>query len=155
MIMDTNRSILRVGLVGLVSIVVVGCVADGSGSPTIEDVVASKTVESGVPEGARAISGGVYAVPVAVDEDGCEQFSQWSATGVTQQVIVYHDGKGGFTATKSDDYSCNAEMVQTGEDIRGCAIYQAEQPDGSATEVVYYRSAGGFTANPDRAVCEG
>lgn len=139
---------------GLATVALAGCVAD-DGRPTVADVVAAKSEEGIMPVGAMPISDDVYAVPIAVDDNGCEQFSQWSAEGVTQPVILYRDGSGGFAATKSADYSCNAEIVDAGSDDRGCPVFRTEQPDGKVSDVVYYRAQSGYTANPERAVCQG
>lgn len=152
--MDRRLSLTALGLFGLASVAIAGCVA-GEGRPTVGDVVAAKARDGGMPKGAISMSDGVYAVPMAVDGDGCEQFSQWSAEGVAQPVILYRDGSGSFAATKSADYSCNAEMVDAGSDDQGCPVFRTEQPDGKVSDVVYYRSQNGYTVNPDRAVCEG
>lgn len=118
------------------------------------DVLAERAGDGSIPKGAIALADGVYAVPIAVDAAGCELFSEWSTSGVARQIIYFHDGEGGFTASKSATQSCNATMAKTGVDQRGCAIYRAEQPDGQITDVDYYRSENGYTANPDTAICE-
>jgi len=145
------------GIVGMMAPFLIGCIPGEAGSETVslEDVVSNSPVNAGIPQGAMPVSDGIFAVPIAVDADGCEQFSQWSESGVTQPVILYRDGDGGFTAVKSDAASCNADMVETNENDQGCPTYRAEQPDGKITDVVYYPSNSGFTANPDRAVCDG
>ena len=149
--MDVKRSFAWAGLVGLAAVGLVGCVTDGA----VDGRVASHSNDGDVPDGAIWMAKGIYAVPVAVDGDGCEQFSQWAASGATQPVVLYRDGEGGFSALKSEEASCNAEMVSAGADGSGCPVFRAEQPDGKVTEVIYYRSESGYTANPERAVCEG
>ncbi len=149
--MNMKRFFGWAGLCGLVAVVLVGCVADGA----LDGQVASRSDDIDVPDGAIWMSKGVYAVPVAIDDEGCEQFSQWAKSGATQPVVLYRDGTGGFTALKSAESSCNAEMVNAGADESGCPVFRAEQPDGNVTDVIYYRSGNGFTANPERAVCEG
>ena len=149
-----------IGIIGAMIPVLAGCLpVDAGGQPKtaaeeIEDQV--DQAGEGIPTGAIMVSDGVYAVPVGVDADGCEQFSQWSTLGATQPVIIFRDGNGGFSPIKSDDYSCNAEMVDMGLDADGCGMFRAEQPDGTVTDIVYYRADnGGFTANPNNALCEG
>ena len=155
--MRMKCSLTWIGLSSIAAVTLTGCLADGSESarPTIEDLVASKATDGDVPDGAVQMSKGVYAVPVAIDDDGCEQFSQWAQSGVTQSVVLYRDGDGGFSALKSDKASCNAEMVSAGTDDRGCPVFRAEQPDGNVTDVIYYRSQSGYTVSADRAICEG
>jgi hypothetical protein len=146
-----------ISLLGMTAAGLAGCVLDGrdTGRPTIEDVAAAQPSDGDVPDGAIWMSKGLYAVPVAVNDDGCEQFSQWAASGITQAVILYRDGKGGFSALKSEEASCNVEMINVGVDDSGCPVFRAEQPDGKVTGVVYYRSESGFTVSPERAICEG
>ncbi|MGI9498975.1 MAG: hypothetical protein ACR2P3_02985, partial [Geminicoccaceae bacterium] len=72
-----------------------------------------------------------------------------------RQVIYFRDGKGGFTTAKSAAHFCNTVMVEAGVDDRGCAVYHAEQPDGEVTDVDYYRTDNGFTAQRDNAICDG
>lgn len=149
--MDMKRSFLRIVVVGVSAAALVGCVADGA----LDDQVTSRSDEGEVPDGAIWMAQGIYAVPVAVDDEGCEQFSQWTKSGATQPVVLYRDEKGGFSALKSDKASCNAEMISAGADNSGCPTFRAEQPDGKLTDVIYYRSESGFTVNYERAVCEG
>jgi len=155
--MPMKCSFRWIGLSGFAAVALTGCLADGSepARPTIEDVVVSRSTDADVPDGAIQMSKGVYAVPVAIDDEGCEQFSQWAESGVTQSVVLYRDGAGGFSALKSDQVSCNAEMVSAGADDRGCPVFRAEQPDGNVTDVIYYRSESGYTVNTERAICEG
>ena len=150
----------RLGLAGAAGLLAVlaGCVPvePVAEAKSARDVLEERAAKSGdgIPRGAIALADGIYAVPVAVDAAGCEQFSEWSTSGVARQIIYFHDGEGGFTATKSATQSCNAVMMKAGVDRQGCAIYRAEQPGGQITDVDYYRSANGYTANPDTAICE-
>ena len=140
------RNLAAMTMIGVMTPFLAGClpVDAGGGQPG-----------AAMPKGAILVSEGVYAVPIAVSAEGCEQFSQWSALGATQPVILYHDGVGGFTATKSDRFSCNADMVNVGRDSLGCPTFRAEQPNGKVTDVLYYPSGSSFTANPARATCNG
>jgi hypothetical protein len=121
----------------------------------LEDAVPGSTTGPGMPEVAFMIEEGLYAVPLAVDKDGCEQFTTWSETGVKSlaQPIYFHDGEGAFSPIKVDDASCNASMVKTGVDEDGCPTFRAEQPDGSSSEVVYYPSHHGYTIRKERSNC--
>ena len=154
-----NRAFTSMAAAGLMIPLLAGCLPVDAGGPAgtgAEDVKTSSNQEAaGAPQGAISMSNGVYAVPIAVDAYGCEQFSQWSSYGATQLIILYHDGEGGFTGTKSDRYSCNAEMINVGRDGSGCSTFHAEQPDGKVTDILYYRSGSSFTANPERATCNG
>jgi|GEM_PF-6344093 len=109
------------------------------------------------PKGAVLIKDGLYAVPLAVDKDGCEHFRTWSETGPIPlgQPIYYHDGNGSFSSTRLDDASCSAKMVETAPDPEGCPTFRAEQPDGSTSDVQYFQSASGYTTTKERSVCEG
>lgn len=107
------------------------------------------------PEVAFLIEGDLYAVPLAVDENGCEQFTTWSETGVKSlaQPIYFLDGLGSFSPTKLEDLSCNARMVKTGVDGSGCPTFHAMQPDGTSSEVSYYPAGNGYTVNRERSTC--
>lgn len=155
--MMEKRALLAVAFAGSLMAVASGCVPTDAddGDASIEDLLAADTSAGGVPEGAMPISDATYAVPVAVDADGCEQFSEWSTAGVARQIIYFHDGSGGFAAAKSAEYSCNADMVEIGADDRGCTLYRAEQPDGSVTDVAYYRVGDGYSVSPDKSDCAG
>lgn len=154
-IMTGTRTLLSMGVVASVLSLNLGCApSDAGGGEGLSDILAVEPVE-GVPQGAVPMSGDAYAVPVSVDSDGCEQFSGWSAGGVVQQVIYYRDGAGGFSAIRSAEHSCNADMVAIGEDERGCAMFRAEQPDGTAADVAYYRSGNGYVTRSDAADCAG
>lgn len=155
--MMTTGSLVGAALVGSLMSVLVGCVpAEQDTDAGLDaDLLAATSGDGEVPKGAIQLSETSYAVPVSVDGDGCEQFSEWSTAGAARQIVYFHDGNGGFTATKSVEHACNADMVAVGEDDRGCTLYRAEQPDGSATDIDYYPSGGGFTWNPDTADCAG
>ena len=115
----------------------------------------SGAAEPGKPDHAFLIEDGLYAVPLAVDGEGCEEFTTWSGSAVQtlQQPIYYHDGKGAFSTTKDKDVACNATMVKTGIDVDECPTYRAEQPDGFTSGVIYYPSGQGFTARKERSTC--
>lgn len=119
----------------------------------LEDATTGTT--AGKPTGAILIDDDLYAVPIAVDRDGCEQFKAWSETGAVPlgQPIYYHDGNGSFSSTRSEEASCNATMVEIGPDTEGCPTFRAEQPGGTATEARYFQSAGGYTTVKERSVC--
>ena len=121
----------------------------------LEDAVPGSTTGSRRPEIAFMIEEGLYAVPLAVDKDGCEQFTTWSETGVKSlaQPIYFHDGEGSFSPIKVEGASCNASMVKTAPDQDGCPTFRAEQPDGSSSEVVYYASQHGYTIKKERSNC--
>ena len=156
--MIEKRALSAVAFAGSLMAIVTGCVQPGDADEneaSIQEMLASDPSAGGIPEGAIPISDTIYAVPVAVDADGCEQFSEWSTEGVARQLIQFHDGQGGFTAIKSAEHSCNAVMVEAGEDDRGCMMYRAEQPDGSATDVAYYPAGSGFSTNPNKSDCAG
>jgi hypothetical protein len=108
------------------------------------------------PDVAFMIEEGLYAVPLAVDEDGCEQFTTWSDSGARRltQPTYFHDGEGSFSPEKAEAFSCNAEMIRNGPDETGCPTFLAEQPDGSSSEAIYYRGESGFTARRERAICD-
>lgn len=97
----------------------------------------------------------LYAVPIAVDASGCEQFTTWSESGTQSlaQAIYFHDGQGSFSPIKSYEASCNATMVETGSDSTGCRTFRAKQPEGPSSEVIYYRSRNGYTVKRERSVC--
>lgn len=152
-IMIGTRTLPAMGVVGLVMSLLVGCAPSNvGGDESLSDVLAAESSE-GPPRGAVLMADDVYAVPVSIDADGCEQFAGWSAGGVVRQIIYFRDGAGGFTAIKSAEHSCNASMVAIAEDDRGCPMFRAEQPDGTAADVAYYRSGTGYVTNPDNADC--
>lgn len=107
------------------------------------------------PEVAFLIEGDLYAVPLAVDENGCEQYTTWSETGVKSlaQPIYFPDGLGSFSPKKLEGLSCNARMVETGVDSGGCPTFHAMQPDGTSSEVNYYPAGNGYTVNRERSTC--
>lgn len=107
------------------------------------------------PEVAFLIEEGLYAVPLAVDENGCEQFTTWSETGVKSlaQPIYFLDGLGSFSPEKLEDLSCNARMVETGVDNSGCPTFHAMQPDGTSSEMNYYPAGNGYTVSRERSTC--
>lgn len=118
---------------------------------------AASASEAGVlkkPDVRFLIKDDLYAVPIAVDADGCEQFTTWSESGAKSlaQPIYFLDGEGAFSPTKTEA-SCNANMIETGTDDTGCRTFQAEQPDGTSSEVTYYRSRNGYTVKRDRSTC--
>lgn len=150
--------VIRGGAAAMAALLLGACVPTESheqaGTDSLAEEVARHQPAAGMPEGALAIGDHLYAVPVAVDQDGCEQFREWSELGVERQVIYYRDGKGSFSAIKSEDGSCNAEMVESGADADGCPTFRAEQPDGTATDVIYYQSvAGGYAVNKAQSAC--
>ena len=154
--MSALRGLLAIGFMVSLSLFVAGCVpseADGDTTSARETIIQKSESGGRIPDGAVPLSDNIYAVPVAVDSEGCELFAEWTAGGVVRQVIYFRDGEGEFSAVKSDEHACNAVMVDVGGDERGCTIYRAEQPDGSASDVAYYRSATGYTVNPDNADC--
>ena len=151
--MTGTRTLLALGVAGSLMSLLVGCApSDAGGDEGAIEILATEPAV-GAPKGAVPMAGDVYAVPVSIDSDGCEQFSAWSAGGVVPQVVHYRDGAGGFSAIKSAEHSCNADMVSIGEDERGCAMFRAEQPDGTAVDVAYYRSGNGYVTNADNADC--
>lgn len=107
------------------------------------------------PETAIPVRDDLYAVPLAVDREGCEQFTTWSTTGIKHlaQPIQYHDGEGSFSPVKMAGISCNATMVRAGKDRDGCPTFRAEQPDGTSSEVTYYAFHNGYTARKGRSKC--
>lgn len=155
--MNSRPKLIALGSVIVVMSTLSACMPTEADSEakSARDVLAARTSESGMPKGAIALSEGLYAVPVAVDDEGCEQFSEWSSSGVTRQIVYFRDGEGGFTAVKSAAHACNAEMKEAGVDERGCTIYQAAQPDGEVTDVAYYRTERGYVVNPAAALCDG
>lgn len=54
-----------------------------------------------IPAGAVEVGEDVYMVPAGTDPQGCETFTMWSPTKPVIMVIHYRDGKGGFTADRS------------------------------------------------------
>ncbi|MGI9510525.1 MAG: hypothetical protein ACR2QJ_14390 [Geminicoccaceae bacterium] len=151
--MTGTRSLVIPGVAGALMVLLVGCVPGDVGDDAASSDIKAAEAASDLPKGAMPMSGGVYAVPIGVDTEGCEQFSAWSAEGVVQQIIHYHDGQGGFTPIKSIEHSCQAAMVEIGKDEKGCSIYRAEQPNGAATETVYYRGESGYSIRPEHADC--
>jgi hypothetical protein len=158
-----NVACARGGIVALAALLLAACVpptpADQAGRATGRPYEgapgdAARTIPER-PDVAFLIEDGLYAVPLAVDANGCEQFTTWSESGVRSlnQPIYFLDGEGSFTPTKLDDVSCNAEMVKTGTDKTGCPTFEAEQPDGTSSKVTYYPAANGYTVRRDRSSC--
>lgn len=121
----------------------------------LEDAAPGSTRRFEKPEAAFLIKDDLYAVPLAVDKEGCEQLTTWSESGIKNlaQPIYFHDGEGSFSPTKVDGASCNATMVETGVDDDGCPTFRAEQPDGTSSEVTYYASHNGYTVKKERSNC--
>lgn len=120
----------------------------------LEEAAGSEIPPSEKPDVAFLIEDDLYAVPLAVDADGCEQFTTWSKSGAKSltQPIYFLDGQGSFSPTKLEE-SCNAEMVQTGTDDTGCPTFLATQPDGTSSEVIYYPAQNGYTVRKERSTC--
>ncbi len=157
MLMNGRRPSFALGIAGCLALFVAGCVPSDASDETqsMRDAVkAASDGDGGMPAGAIPMSDGVYAVPVAVDAEGCETFTEWSSLGVARQAVYFRDGDGGFTTTRSER-ACSANMVEIGEDTRGCKTFRARQPNGEETDIVYYRAESGYTADPESAVCEG
>ncbi len=106
------------------------------------------------PEARFLIKDGLYAVPIAVDGDGCEQYTTWSEFGARSltQPIYFLDDQGSFSPTKTDA-SCKAKMIKTGVDETGCPTFRTEQPDGTSSDVTYYPASNGHTVRRERAAC--
>ncbi len=123
---------------------------------TPEGALPGRLPGSGKPDIAFVIKEDLYAVPLAVDNDGCEQFTTWSESGVRSlaQPIYFHDGEGSFSPTKVEGASCNASMIQTSADGEGCPTFRAEQPDGTSSEAVYYPARNGYTIKKERSDCK-
>ncbi len=118
-------------------------------------VAKDKALSAEQPTPRFLIEGDLYAVPMAVDFEGCEQYTTWSASGTPPltQPIYFLNGQGSFSQGKTDG-SCRATMVKTGADETGCPTFAAEQPDGSSSEVTYYPAASGYTVKRERASCD-
>ena len=145
------RMFVGKGGAALAALLLCSCVP-ATTKPQPQDKVETSPLKR--PEVRFLIEGDLYAVPIAVDEDGCEQFTTWSESGARSltQPIYFLDGEGSFSLSKTEA-SCNASMVETGVDDTGCRTFQAEQPDGTSSEVTYYRSRNGYSVKRDRAAC--
>jgi len=121
----------------------------------LEDTIPGSSTGLGKPDIAFFIEDDLYAVPLAVDREGCEQFTTWSESGVKSlaQPIYFHDGEGSFSPTKVEGASCNASMIETEIDGKDCPTFRAQQPDGTSSEVVYYQSRNGYTIKKERSTC--
>jgi hypothetical protein len=152
----TKLNLFCAGLTGMS--LLAACTPPGEGpaatpQEALERAAEGRQPAQGVPAGAVMVEDGLYAVPIAVDAGGCEQFSLWSPGGAVAEVIHFRDGEGGFSPTRTPG-SCGAVMVSAGQDETGCPQFAIEQPDGALTEARFYeRAGGGYGTNRSGAAC--